>query len=155
MKEISLNKNRFVIVDDRDYENLNQFRWCVDAQGYATRAIYNPDDQKSRRVLMHRVLMNTPNGYDTDHINGNKLDNRRCNLRIATRTQNIINVSKPNRHNKVGFRGVQMSKEGRFYSGLIVNGKRVHLGMFDTAEEASRAYQMAKSEAYKEFAPSV
>lgn len=95
MKEIIISgksgKGKFVLVDDQDYEYLNRWKWFLNNHGYVARNMYTTDHEgriKHKNERMHRIIMQTPVGMETDHINGNKIDNRRENLRICTRSQN-------------------------------------------------------------------
>lgn len=94
MKEIPLLKGGVALVDDEDYEFLCQFRWGLSG-GYAITQIYftEPNGMENRQpVTMHRLLMGSAiNGNCIDHINRNRLDNRRSNLRIISRKQNYRN----------------------------------------------------------------
>lgn len=94
VKLIPLTKGQFAIIDIEDYDQLMQCKWYVkdskvDTSLYAVR---KPD---FGIVRMHRVIMDAPKGMEVDHINGNGLDNRRCNLRLCTRRENQINTNKP------------------------------------------------------------
>src|SRR3972149_6021810 len=99
MKKIKLTKDEFALVDDEDFEYLNQFAWQCSPLGYAT-----------RRIGMHREIIKTPKGMYTDHINGNPLDNRKENLRIVTFSQNMLN-RKRYKNNKSGHKGVVWNKD--------------------------------------------
>lgn len=78
-----------VLFDKEDSELVSQYKWHVNDKGYAIwRGI---KDGKKQTIRMHRLIMNTPEGMDTDHINHNRLDNRRANLRICTRQENLLN----------------------------------------------------------------
>lgn len=84
--------NGTVLLDDEDVELVSQYNWHVNDKGYAVwRGI---KDGKKQTIRMHRLIMNTPDGMDTDHINHNRLDNRRANLRICDRKTNLNNGSK-------------------------------------------------------------
>lgn len=86
-----------------------------------------------------------PNG-EIDHIDGNKSNNRIENLRVVTRGENQQNVRKPRKHNKSGFLGVVVVYGGKFQASISIKGVKKHLGVFDTAEDAHKAYLAAKLE---------
>ena len=81
--------NIFTLVDDEDFEYLNQWKWYFDV--YVKRKEWLPDKKIYRDLYMHRVINNTPSGLETDHINRNKLDNRKSNLQTCTRSVNQRN----------------------------------------------------------------
>lgn len=85
MKKILLNNNNYAIVDDEDFEFLNKFNWHKSETGYAVRC------EKRKTIRMHRLIVNCPDDMLVDHINGNRLDNRKQNLRICTFNENIRN----------------------------------------------------------------
>lgn len=153
-RPIPLSQGKVAIVDAADFEWLNQWKWSLLNGKYAARQT-GPKGQRVS-ILMHRLIMDTPAGMDTDHINGNKLDNRRCNLRVATRGQNNVNRGlTPN--NTTGFKGVHSPKHsprvGTYWEAvLIVNNKNVPLGAFGSPEEAGRAFDIAALEHFGEFA---
>jgi hypothetical protein len=89
---------------------------------------------------------------EVDHANRDTMDNRRCNLRFANRAQNCANTG-PRRHNRLGIKGVyQIGEHPRFYARIVRQGRRYHLGAFDTAEEAQGAYLKAAQRFYGDFA---
>jgi len=143
---IKLTQGYEAIVDDEDYKYLSQWKWHYNA-GYAIRGIYVGTGRKNRKmvkVLMHRVINKTPNGYDTDHINRNKLDNRKLNLRSVVRSFNIIN-SKLRKDNTYGVRGVFWNKSNNNWrSAISINNKKISLGSFKTIEEAIEARKKAE-----------
>jgi len=129
MRTIPLTRGKFAIVDDEDYDFLMQYKWFCDSNDYAAKG--NP------RILMHRVVNDTPIGMDTDHINGDRLDNRRCNLRSATRAQNAVNRPKQV-NNTSGFKGVTWHKRiGKWQAWIIESKKQSHLGYFDSKHQAA------------------
>ena len=93
MKPIAINiRGHTVLVDQLDYFKVSQYKWHINDNGYAVwRGIR---DGKKLTVRMHRLIMDTPDGMDTDHINRNRLDNRRSNLRICDRKTNLLNGSR-------------------------------------------------------------
>jgi len=155
MKKIKLTQNKYALVDDEDYENLNKYKWCVSTLGYAVRAKIIND--KKRIEWMHRVINKTPLGMDTDHINGNKLDNQKINLRSVTRSQNCIN--KPlMKNNTSGFKGVYIGKaiyNGKtfkyIFSQIQTDGKTIYLGTFKTIQDAAKAYYNAAKKYHNQF----
>lgn len=100
MKRIKLTQGKYALVDDADYEWLSQYNWHYHDLGYARNAQVG---------YMHRFINATQEGYQTDHINQNKLDNRRVNLRTVTAFVNQVNKSK-SRNNTSGITGVRWDK---------------------------------------------
>ena len=99
MKEIPLSKGFVALVDDEDYEFLSQWKWHVNIRGtnkYAQSRKYIRGVGNDKMVKMHRLVMKPKNGEDVDHINGNSLDNRKQNLRLCSRGQNVSNKRKGN-----------------------------------------------------------
>ncbi len=139
MKLIGLNKGLSAIVDDEDFGFLSQWKWHVSSGGYAVRTLNNKG--KFDKVFMHRILNRTQEGFDTDHVNREKLDNRKVNLRATTHSQNMLNMSlKIN--NKSGFRGVCWDKETQSWRAQLgFQNRRIRIGRFKTAEEASSAFK--------------
>jgi hypothetical protein len=155
MKYIELTKGQRTMVDDEDYNELNKYRWCAHKSPsnktyYAIRFSYVEGKQK--RLHMHRVIMNTPDGMFTDHINGNGLDNRKYNLRICTNSQNQHNTGLRT-DNTSGYKGVSWhKKDKKWLTAIQINKKRVYLGSFETAENAYTAYCNKAKEVRGEFA---
>lgn len=129
MKKIKLTQGKYALVDDDDFEELNKYKWCYIGCGYAVRSVGKRLHQKT--VYMHRVIMNTPKGYETDHINHDRLDNRKCNLKVCTPCENQRNQPKPNKHGFPCLRLVGKKWEAK------TRGKR--LGMFENKEDAIKA----------------
>ena len=146
-KRISLSGKRgagkFALVDDADYEVLSKYLWRL-SNGYPTTSI--------RSTRMHRFLMNPPAGLVVDHINGDRLDNRRSNLRVCTHRDNLRNrVTR--RDNESGFKGVSRVRPGgRWKARIRIDERCLHLGVFDTPLEAARCYNEAAQLHYGEFA---
>lgn len=134
MKKIKLKHGEIVLVDDQDYKELNKYSWCLNGGGYASRRI-----NTHKSLLMHRYLKDTPKGMETDHINGNKLDNRRKNLRNVTHSQNQLHNRIP-RNNTSGVKGVTWDKKNKMWQSQIkFGGKNVFLGRYKDLEMAKVA----------------
>ena len=146
-KKIPLTRGRFALVDEQDYFYLMAFRWHCTAKGYAARM----DGRKI--VLMHREIARPSEGFDVDHRDGNRLNNRRENLRRCTHAQNTWNHRVSTR-NKSGFTGILFRKKSRRWEAHIgVNNKFIYLGRFATKKEAIRARQRAVQSHHGQFAP--
>jgi hypothetical protein len=149
MKEIELTQGKVAIVDDADFEWLNQWKWTYDGQGYAYRHGPRP---KRKYILMHREIMQTPKGLDTDHRDRNGLNNQRDNLRVCTFAQNQWN-RKIQTSNTSGYKGVSWSAyHRRWHAQIRTNNIQTHLGYFDTPEEAAKAYDEGAQIYHDEFA---
>mgnify|MGYP001587102236 CR=1 FL=1 len=124
MKPIKLTQGKYAIVDDEDFEWLNQWKWCVN-HDYAVRTV-----EKGKMIWMHKIINKTPTGYLTDHINRNKLDNRKENLRTVTSSQNKINVGL-RKDNTSGYAGISWHKKiKKFYVRIKINQKNIDLGYY-------------------------
>lgn len=130
--------DRPMLVDDRDYRLMSMVGWTL-VSGYAS----------GRQVYAHHVVMGVkfdrlgrrilPKGKVVDHINGNKLDNRRSNLRWVTESVNMFNRPKQ-ANNTSGFKGVSLDRNGRWLAQIVVKGQHKWLGAWDNKEAAARAY---------------
>lgn len=149
MKEIPLTQGRVALVDDEDYECLASFRWCANRKGSTFYAVFR-DHKKS--TYMHRLLLSAPADMLVDHISGDGLDNRRQNIRLATRAQNGMNRGRP-ANNTSGFKGVHFEvRTGRWRADIASEGGSKCLGRFPDPEEAYAAYCDAAKELHGEFA---
>lgn len=153
MKLIPLTKNKTAKIDDIDFERVSRWKWsyCPNRGGYAVRnETYAPG--KHRYLLMARFIMNAPKGKFVDHINGDTLDNRRSNLRIATHAQNQMNQRRRS-DNTSGYKGVQWSKQKQKW--IAVAWKAGHLyygGASGDKVEAAEAYDRLATRLFGEFA---
>lgn len=136
------------MVSDSDYQEIQQFKWYVHKNGYAYRT--DVVGGKPKCVYMHRKILGLNSGGYGDHINGNKLDNRRENLRICTSTENCAN-RKIQSNNKSGYKGV-ISRSGRWFARVQLNKKKVYGEYFDTKEAAAKAYDVAARRFFGEYA---
>jgi hypothetical protein len=151
-REIQLTKGFVALVDDEDYEKVSEFNWFA-AVGYAARD-FNHIPGKHRRVLMHRFILGLGYGdpREVDHINHNRADNRRSNLRVCLHEDNQRN-QKAQVGKSSGFKGVYFRKDTYKWSAYIdFNWKRLWLGCFLTEEEAAKAYDRAALQHFGEFA---
>jgi hypothetical protein len=152
-RRIKLTQNKFALVDSEDYEYLNQWKWHI-YMGYARRREWIPETKGYRTVSMHRLIVGTPDGGFTDHINGNTLDNRKSNLRIVNSSQNARNRGL-SRINTSGYKGVVFRQRGKwnYWEAKIgVNNKRLFLGCFHNPIEAARMYNKAAIKYFGEYA---
>lgn len=150
MKTIQLNKGHKTLVDDADFDILSGYTWFISDTGYAKSTLWK--EGKAHQIRMHRLLMKAPKGKMVDHINGDKLDNRRVNLRLCTNAENMRNRQKT-RFNTSGFKGVYWNKRDKKWQAQIkIFYKQVCVGRFDDVKEAARAYNNAALEAFGAFA---
>ncbi len=148
MKEIKLTQGKVAVVDDEDYEYLNQFGWYFNV--YAVRMISINGEQK--KIWMHRLINNTPDGLETDHINHNRLDNRRDNLRTVIKAQNQQNRL-PNKNAGSIYKGVCFQeREKKWRARIQVNGEMINLGYSNSEKDMARAYNKAAIKHHGEFA---
>ena len=126
-------------VDDEDLQRTSQHRWRLSAQGYAYRYV-TVKGERSLCVLLHRWLLNAPPKLQIDHINMNRLDNRRANLRLVTyaeNKQNVLSYVKPGRTSR--FRGVSWSKQAKkWVAQTRLNNVGYYLGNYSDEAEAAR-----------------
>ena len=137
----------FAIVSQEDFDSLSVYGWSVTKTGYAKRTVSTKGRKVS--VYMHREVCSAPSSMDVDHKNRNRLDNRRENLRPCTRSQNLAN--QPPRRGR--YKGVCFSgRENRWRATSQVDGKQVHIGYYDNAEDAAMAYDSVATRHFGEFA---
>jgi HNH endonuclease/AP2 domain len=150
MKYIELTRGYQAIVDDDDYEDLVKYNWHHHKNGYAMR--HERVNGKRVPIRMHRVVISAPDGYDVDHKNGDKLDNRKANLRLATRSQNNYNKGVQS-NSSSGFKGVSWSKQrNKWRARIHVDKKEINLGFFEYQIDAAFAYNEAAIKYHGEFA---
>jgi hypothetical protein len=144
-REIPLTHGKVALVDAEDYDRIAAHKWTAfknSVSWYAARSTAIKGGKTRRTILMHREIMNAPDGIEVDHRNHNTLDNRKSELRLATHKQNIWN-SRPGRRNTSGFKGVSYIKSNLtspWLAQIQYNGRKIYLGFFKTAEEANVAY---------------
>lgn len=149
MKTIYLSQGRTCIIDDVDFDTVSQYKWSFDPKGYAFRNSPRPN----RKVIyLHRFLLQPKQKEYCDHINGDKLDNRRSNLRICTNAQNTRN-RKIGINNTTGFKGISWNKRDKmWYASLVKDGKKIYLGCSKSKKQAAEYYNEGAEEHFGSFA---
>ena len=142
-------KGKYTLVDYEDYMRLKKYHWhiSINTSGITYVSRTTKDNKK---IYLHREILNPPDNYLIDHINMNGLDNRKENLRLATKQQNLVNSPKQ-RNNTSGYKGVY--KCGYHWKAILgLNKQNIYLGCSKSKEEVARVYNLAASKQHKEFA---
>ena len=139
MKTIELTRGKFTIVDDVDFKRLSQHKWHASTLGYACRKI-NVDGKQKTWYLHWEIVGKPPKGLCTDHKNGNRLDNRKENLRICTGSENSQNSHKHRAGRVVGVMTLRARGRTYYYATRTINGRSHVLGRGKTPEEAHQIF---------------
>jgi HNH endonuclease len=151
MTRLVIKSGQTIQFDELDRHLVEPYKWHVSHNGYAIRRVREESGRK-RVVYMHKEIFHAEDGFDIDHASGDKLDNRRANLRSATRTLNNAN-SKPRANCSSQFKGVAWLKTyRRWWAYINKGGKRINLGYFTDEASAGRAYNTAAKQLFGEFA---
>lgn len=144
---IANNSQKEFYIDKEDYELVKQFTWNTKTDSDYLQANY-----QRKKFSLHRLIMKVNNPkQQIDHINHNVLDNRKCNLRIVTNSQNQMNRNKP-KQNTSGVRGVYWHKNKKQWQANIqVDNKLLYLGIFDKKEDAIDARLKAEKQYFKQY----
>lgn len=138
-----------VMVDDEDYNYLSKFNWHVSKDKCVASWL---GSKNNKRILIHRFIMNPPDNMEIDHIDGNRLNNQKSNLRLATSSQNKCNRG-ARKDCKSGYKGVSWHKQNNKWSvRIMTDGKYLSLGLYDDIKEAALAYNNASKKYHGEFA---
>ncbi|MHC8516808.1 HNH endonuclease [Sporosarcina sp. ITBMC105] len=151
VKEIQLTQGKVALVDCEDFRRLSMFEWHFTGNGYAGRRL--PVNEGGNIVSMHReVIGEVPEGMVVDHINRNKLDNRRSNLRITTQSNNAAN-SGPRRNSTSKYKGVHWRKKDmKWVAKIERKGRALTIGLFNAEEHAALAYNQKAKELFGKYA---
>lgn len=152
MKKIQLTQGKVALVDDEDLAELSKFKWCASKIGNTFYAIRNLSTEPRRTILMHREILKTPKNLETDHRDGNGLNNQKENLRVATRSQNLQNRGKY-KNNSSGYKGVYWNKIAKKWIVRIkIKNNNIYLGCFPDKIKAHKAYITACKKYHGDFA---
>lgn len=148
-KKIFLTQDKVAIVDDEDYASLSRRRWRLSTKGYAERTGIKKGETARSTILMHREILKVKSGMWVDHINGDKLDNRRNNLRLVTPSQNRMNsVGRTNILKGVSWN----AKKKNWLASIRLEGKTIYLGSFTNQKDAALAYDRAAKKLFGRYA---
>lgn len=157
LKEIKLKNNQIILLDEEDFKLYGNVSWQLNSVGYARRTMCCKINKCGyKTVLMHRLIMKTEDPkVKIDHINGNKLDNRKENLRFCTLSQNQFNRNKK-KNSRSKFKGIYFDKRPGYKhrpwcAEISINGKKIFLGYFKTEKEAAYTYRNKAKKVHKEF----
>lgn len=149
MKIIKLTKGKLAIVDDDNYDELIKYKWYCNSGGYALRRDYTTKDKIF--IWMHRLINNTPRNLETDHVNGNRLDNRKSNLRSCTIKQNRQNRSVNRNKINTKYKGIHLHGNN-WRAQIKINGILKTIGMYKSEIDAACAYDKYAKKEFGEFA---
>jgi hypothetical protein len=149
--EFKLRKTDLVtLIDEEDYEKIKDYKWYLNGKGYVVATAYINGER--HKLRLQRFLMNAPDGFVVDHINRNKLDNRKENLRICTYGENTRNRSN-HKGTSSKYKGVSFKKDrGTWRAHLKSYGITYLDKTFKNEEDAAKAYDKVAKEIYGEFA---
>lgn len=156
-ERIAVGDTHWALIDASDCRRLQVYNWRLLAGHNGRLYAVAHGGHVTGIVYMHRLVLGTPKGLETDHINGNGLDNRRANLRIASASQNRANMGKPRRPDgsvhTSRFKGVSWDRSrGKWQAQIRVEGRCRNLGRFDDEVSAAKAYDAAAATAWAEYA---
>ena len=148
-KRLPLGNGLYTVVDDEDYELLNRFKWRVVKSGGDSQSFY-----AVATMRLHRLIKECPKGLMVDHINGDTLDNRQCNLRVCTNSQNQQNTDSRGGSSK--YKNVSYSSRyNKWYGKFRYNGHEYFCGYHDTEDQCRQAVIAKRTEICPEFSRSV
>jgi hypothetical protein len=146
-REIPLTRGAVALVDDEDYDYLAQWCWRLNSHGYAIRSFKL--EGRTRYLNMHRIILDAQRGQFVDHIDHNRLNNRRANLRFVTAQENQRH-RRTFSNNSTGYKGVSFM-HNQWHVRLGLDGQMVHLGFFDDLQVAAQVYDAVARRVFGEF----
>jgi hypothetical protein len=151
MPLIMLTRGKVAIVDDEDFDQLSKFKWHAhrNAATGVYRAVRHVSGTRNKTVDMTREILGEREGFVVDHKNRDTLDNRRSNLRWASRAENAVNWLRRNKH---GARGVFQNGPNTFTARISINKVRITVGSFSNVDDAREAYIAAAQKYHRDFA---
>ncbi len=148
IRYVALTQEKFAMVDAEDYERVNRYKWCVSGKG---NTLYAYRKDHGRNVYLHQFLMKPRKGKVVDHIDHNGLNDRKGNLRVCNKHQNMLNRRPAVRSSQ--YKGVRRCRwNGKWYATLRHNGATIRLGPFDHEIDAAQAYDRKAYEFFGEYA---
>lgn len=152
MPELELNNGHTLLFDEADVELIGQHTWTAVKNRQTLYAQSEVQvDGRRKGVYLHRLLVDAPSAMQVDHKNGNGLDDRRSNLRLATRSQNQANRG-PTAASTTGYKGVGQKPNGKYFAAVNFGGKYFRLGCYHDPWEAAQVYNAKALELWGEFA---
>ncbi len=153
VQEIQLTRGQVALVDDEDFGRVMQYRWYANCSHgkvyYAVRCVYTPH---RATIRLHRFILDAPPDKEVDHVSGDPLDNRRCNLRLCSHAENTRNSRKLRQDTSSQFKGVSWYKPlCKWLAQICVDHRKLNLGYFDSEEDAYAAYCTASAKYHREF----
>lgn len=152
MKQIIGRKIGESIIVDDSFEINPEHRWRVDDNGYVCRSRKKFEPGEGQRIYLHHIVAEKKHGQEARHINKNKLDNRRENIKLCSRAEQVINQI---RENKTGYRGIRKlsnTREGRWSASVCVGKIRHYLGSYSSPLDAAMAYDRAAEKFHGSYA---
>ncbi len=147
-QSIPLRHGQFTLVDDEDHAWLSQHRWRLNSRGYVVRSF----QFEGRKVTigMHREIIRPEYREQVDHVDRDRLNNTRANLRSVTRQENLQHRGRF-RNNSTGYKGVT-GQHGKWHARIQLDGKLIHLGFYEQIVDAAQAYDYAAQILFGEYA---
>lgn len=147
-------KKTYILFDRKDFKIIDRYVWHLHSAGYAATndKYYYRSTKKRRMIYMHRLIMDAPKDKCVDHINGNRLDNRKCNLRLCAKSENLDNSRKYGKTTSA-YMGVYWDKNRlKWHANISIKNRHIHIGSFDKEIDAAKARDVYAKRFRGEFA---